>query len=230
MKFLCVIIFIGLLLFNIYALYFNFPWLSIGCHIGFFITACVMFCDKAKSSSVNLYLFLIFTGISYSLKIFSYMWFFKEISLLVQAGAYLALIVEAVKYFKIKNGGPIMIVYFFSIIGLNIYLLLIHFFELVPYFSNNITFLIIGFYYINLTVLGVIAFLYYLNSYSKKSMFFISLVISIVFADILRDMGVFYFKDISVEVAESIIRLGSALFVVLFFITEEKKLQLINFV
>ena len=230
MKFLCAIIFISLLFLNIYALYFNISWLSIGCHIGFYVAACMWFCDKAKKCSLNLYLFLILIGVSYSLKIFNDLWFFKEISLLMQAGAYLALIVEAVKYFKIKNGGPIMTVYFFSIIGLNVYLMLIHFFELVPYFSSSTTYLILGFYYVNLGVLGIIALLYYLNSYSKKSMFFISLVICIVFADILRDMGVFYFKDISVEVAESIIRMGSALFVVLFFITEEKKLQLINFV
>jgi len=60
-------------------------------------------------------------------------------------------------------------------------------------------------------------------------MFFISLAISIIFANILRDMGVFYFKDISVEISESIIRMGSALFFVLFFITSERRLKLDDF-
>tara|TARA_R100001369_G_scaffold38256_1_gene63806 strand:- start:14024 stop:14683 length:660 start_codon:yes stop_codon:yes gene_type:complete len=215
---------------NIYALYFDIFWLSILSHIGFFIAAFMLFFEDAKSYSLNFYLFFTLTLASYFLRSFSEIWYFDELSLITQAAGYLVLMIEAVKYFKIKIGSPIMLVYFFAIIGLNIYLLLRHVFELEPYFSNLTTLLVAGFYYFNLAVLGVIAFLYYLNSYSKKSMFFISLVLSIVFADILRDMGVFYFKDISVEVAESFIRIGSAIFVVLFFITKEKKLQLINFV
>tara|TARA_R100000935_G_scaffold36929_1_gene57938 strand:+ start:1189 stop:1812 length:624 start_codon:yes stop_codon:yes gene_type:complete len=205
-------------------------WLSILSHIGFFVAAFMLFCEEAKSCSINFFLFFTLTLIAYFFRSLSEFWHFNELSLITQAAGYLALMMEAVKNFKIKIGSPIMLVYFFGIIGLNIYLLLMHVFELEPYFSNLLTLIIVGFYYVNLAVLGVIAFLYYLNSYSKKSMFFISLVLSIVFADILRDMGVFYFKDISVEVAESVIRIGSAIFAVLFFITKEKKLQLINFV
>ncbi len=230
LRFLCTIIFISLFFLNIYALYFNIFWLSIASHIGFFIAAFMLFSEKAKSCSLNFFLFFTLTITSYFLRSYSELWYCEELSLITQAVGYLALMIEAVKFFKIKIGSPVMLIYFFAIIGLNTYLLLIHVFELEPYFSNSITFLVVGFYYINLAILGVIAFLYYLNSYSKKSMFFISLVLSIVFADIFRDMGVFYFKDISVEVAESIIRIGSAIFVVLFFITKEKKLQLINFV
>lgn len=229
LRFLCTIIFIILFFLNIYALYFNVLWLSIASHIGFFIAAYMLFWEKTKSCSLNFFFFFTLTLVSYFLRSFSEWRFFEELSLITQGLGYLALIMEAVKYFKVKIGSPRMLIYFFSIVGLNIYLLLMHVFELEPYFSDSITLMVVGFYYIILAVLGVIAFLYYLNSYSKKSMFFIFLVMSIVFADILRDMGVFYFKDISVEVAESIIRMGCALFVVLFFVTKEKKLQLINF-
>jgi len=102
--------------------------------------------------------------------------------------------------------------------------------EIKEFINSNLTFSIYILYYVNLLILGIIAFIYYLNSYSKKSMYFISLSLGIIFADILRDMGVFFPQDLSVEVAESIIRMGCAVFAVLFFVTKEKQLRLLNLI
>lgn len=123
-----------------------------------------------------------------------------------------------------------MMLYFILIVGINGVLLVYHVMEIKEYINNNYTFVIYILYYVNLLILGIIAFIYYLNSYSKKSMYFISLSLGIIFADVLRDMGVFLPQDLSVEVAESIIRMGCAVFAVLFFVTKEKQLRLLNLI
>ncbi len=221
--------FLALLLASIYALIANIFWLDILSHMGYYIFAFLLFIHQRNFYNFNFYLFLGLTLISYSLENFSNFWEFSNVALLLQAISFLPLIMEATRHFKLKNWSYFMVLYFFGIIGLNTYLLLLHINEMKIYISGNVTSTIYTFYYLNLGVLGITAMVYYLNSFSKKSMFFISLAIAIIFANVLRDMGVFYFKDISVAIAESIIRMGSALFLVLFFITSEKKLKLEDF-
>ncbi|WP_034921184.1 hypothetical protein [Gillisia sp. CAL575] len=221
--------FLALLLASIYALFANIFWLDIMSHIGYFIFAFLWFIHKRKFYNFYFYMFLGLTLISYCIGLLSTFWVFGELILLLQAISYLPLIMEATKHFRLKNMSYIMLLYLFSIIGLNTYLLLLHINEMKTYISGDITTTVYTFYYLNLGALGFTAMVYYLNSFSKKSMFFISLAISIIFANVLRDMGVFYFKDISVEISESIIRMGSALFLVLFFITSEKSLKLDDF-
>jgi len=230
LRVICAIGGIFLLAANIYSLLNNIFWLGILSHIGFYMLTFFLFFSKRKFYTIFYYSFLVLTFLSYGLRIFSEYWFFNELSLLLQAISYLALIMEATKHFKVKHASSFMLVYFFSVIGLNTYLILLHIFEMKSYISSNGTFIVYAFYYLNLGALGIVAFVYYLNSYSRKSMFFITLVITLIFADILRDMGVFYFKDISVEICESIIRIGSALFLTLFFITKEKRLHLSNLI
>lgn len=137
---------------------------------------------------------------------------------------------EAVKHIEIKTGSSYTLLYFAGIVGVNGCLLGYHLMEIKEYMSSITVFSVYLLYYINLLVLGIIAFIYYLNSYSKKSMFFISMALGIIFADVLRDMGVFFSKDLSVEIAESIIRVGSAIFALLFFATREKQLRLLNMI
>ena len=61
-------------------------------------------------------------------------------------------------------------------------------------------------------------------------MYFISLALTLIFADVLRDMDVFYLKDFSVEIAENSLRFAAAFFVIKFFSTKEKQLRLLNFI
>lgn len=229
LRIICAIGFLALLIANIYALIANIFWLDILSHIGYFFIAFLLFIHKREAYNFYFYLFLGLTLIAYFLGLFANFWVLGEIALLLQAISYLPLIMEATKHFKLKNMSYFMIIYLFSIVALNTYLILLHINEMKSYISGDVTTTIYTFYYLNLGALGITAMVYYLSSFSRKSMFFISLAISIIFANVLRDMGVFYFKDISVEISESIIRMGSALFLVLFFTTAERSLKLDNF-
>ncbi len=229
LRIFCTIGFLSFLLANVYALINSVFWLNMLSHMGFYIVAFFLFFTKRNSYNLYFYLFVAFTIISYFLEIYYELWFFNEIALLIQAVSYLFLIMDATNHFKMKSMNYFMILYLFSIVGLNTYLLFLHISELRTYISSDITSIIYTFYYLNLGAIGVTAMVYYLNSFSKKSMYFISLAISLIFANVLRDMGVFYFKDISVEISESIIRMGSSIFLVLYFVTSEKRLKLMNF-
>lgn len=219
-----------IILINIWAIFTEISWLENTSSILFFLLAILLVIPKYKKFNKFLFIFLGFTVLSYCMRFFRGDWFSYEISLVFLTVAYIALIMEAIKYIAIKNASNYMLLYFISIVGINGCLLGYHVLEIKEFMSNNIIFSVYLLYYINLLILGIIALIYYLNSYSKKSMFFISLALGIIFADVLRDMGVFYLKDYSVEVAESIIRSGSAVFAVFFFVTKEKQLRLLNMI
>ncbi len=229
LRILCAIGFIGLLSINYFALVNDLYWLNILAHIGFFIVAYLLFFNKSKSFNFYFYLFLGLTIVSYLLEMLNQFWYFREISLFIQAVSFLPIILEAGKHFEMKYMSYLMLIYFFGIIGINTYLLLLHINEMSSYLSGNGIMLLYALYYLSVGALGIIALVYSMNSHSKKSMFFVTFAICLIFANVLRDMGVFYFKDISVEISESIMRMGSALFLVLFFITVEKKLKFANF-
>lgn len=218
------------ILINFWAIFTEIFWLKNSTSILFFLLTLLLVVPHYKKFNKSLVIFLGFTVLSYCFRFFRGDWFSYEISLVLLTVAYIALILEATKHIAIKNASNYMLLYFIAIVGINGCLLGFHVLEIKKYMSSNIIFTVYLLYYINLLILGIIAFIYYLNSYSKKSMFFISLALSIIFADVLRDMGVFYPKDYSVEIAESIIRSGSAVFAVLFFVTKEKQLRLLNMI
>ncbi|GGG37276.1 hypothetical protein GCM10011532_21200 [Christiangramia forsetii] len=123
-----------------------------------------------------------------------------------------------------------MLIFFFLLIGLNVYFVVQHIQELEIYMAGIIEFGVYSIYYINLLVLAIVALIYYLNSYSRKSVFFITLVMAIVVSDILRDMALFYFPDTSVLLMNNFLGMSAVILSFLFFATEEKKLRLINLV
>lgn len=218
------------LLINIWAILTENFWLENSTYILFFLTAVFIVIDNYKRFNMRLYVFLLFTILSYIARSFEGNFYTNELSLVFLSIANTALIIEATKFIEIKNASNYMLLYFIAIVGVNACLLAYHVLEIKEYISSNTVFSVYTLYYLNLLILGIIAFIYYLNSYSRKSMYFISLSLAIVFADVLRDMGVFFAKDYSVEVAESIIRVGCAIFAVLFFATKEKQLRLINMI
>ncbi|MCF4100928.1 hypothetical protein L1I30_04540 [Gillisia sp. M10.2A] len=174
-------------------------------------------------------LFQVCNILAYVARLFSGKWF-VELSLVFFSIAYTAIIIESSKHIKIKNANYYMFGYLLIILGINAYFMWQHLFEIKVYLRTPLEYYFYSLFYLNLMILGITAFVYYLNSYSTKSMYFISLALCIIFSDVLKDMSLFYFKDISVEIAQSVIRLGSAFFVMLFFITKEKKLRLLNVV
>ncbi len=219
-----------LILTNFWAIFTDSLILKNTTYIFYFICAVLLVLDRYKKFDSYMFLFIGFTLLSYLVRYFDGDYFTNEISLVLLSGANIFLIFKALKFIEIKNASIYMWFYFIIIVGINGGLLGYHVIEIKDYINSNLSFSIYILYYVNLLILGIIAFIYYLNSYSKKSMYFISLALGIIFADILRDMGVFFPQDLSVEVAESIIRMGCAIFAVLFFVTKEKQLRLLNLI
>ncbi|CAM4113247.1 hypothetical protein [Gillisia limnaea] len=227
-KFRFITAFICLMVLDIMAVFSTWFWVVNIIYIVFLFNAVWMFRKKYKNFNSNLYVFLGFSGLAFLARIFETTWYFNQGSLILLTVAYLALIIESVKHIEIKNASNYMLLYFTLIVGINAYLLGIHVFDMRVHLPSSLDYGIYIVYYINLLTLGVFGFIYYLNSYSKKAVFFVSLILALIFAEVLRDMGVFYLQDPSVEVTEGILRLAVALFAVLFFTTKEKKLRLIN--
>lgn len=219
-----------LILINIWAIFTEIFWLKNATYILYFLIAIIVVKDYYKRFNSRMYLFLLFTILSYLARSFKGEFYTNELSLVFLSVANMALIFEAIKFIEIKNASNYMLLYFIAIVGINGCLLAYHVLEIKEYINSNAVFSVYILYYLNILILGIIAFIYYLNSYSRKSMYFISLSLGIVFADVLRDMGIFFAEDLSVEVAESIIRFSCAIFVVLFFATKEKQLRLLNMI
>lgn len=219
-----------LLFINFSAIYLNIFWLANTAYIIFFTGTVLYFVKRLKLNNGYYYLFIISTFLSFIFRLFQGQWFCDEVSLVLLSLGNFALIVEALKYVELKNASFSMQLFFIFLIGINALLIFTHVYELKNYISNHLKFYLYFVYYINLLVLGIVALLYYLNSYSKKSMYFVSLSLALIFADVLRDMDVFYLKDLSVEIAENFLRFAAAFFVVKFFTTKEKQLRLLNFI
>lgn len=216
------------LLINFWALITGVFWLENTSYLLFFLFAMVLVLDNYRNVNKLFYFYLGFALLSYVIKYFNFEIYSNEVALVFLTVANTFLILEAVKHIHFKNGSNLMMLYFFGVVGFNGVLLGYHVLEMKDYIHSEMVFTLYIFHYLNLLILGITSFIYYLNSYSRKSMFFISLALGLIFADVLRDMGIFYLKDFSVEVAESIIRLGCAVFVMFFFTTKERQLRLVN--
>ncbi|MDR5589776.1 hypothetical protein [Christiangramia sp. SM2212] len=123
-----------------------------------------------------------------------------------------------------------MLIFFFILIIGNAYFVYQHVQELEIYMAGLIDYGIYTIYYINLFVLAIVALIYYLNSYSRKSVLFITLVMALVVSDILRDMALFYLPDSSVLAIKNFLSIIAIILSFQFFTTREKKLRLINLV
>lgn len=219
-----------LILINFWAILTETFWLENSTYILFFLFAVILVFRPSKKFSKPFHVYLLFTVLSYCARFFDSDLYSHEISLALMSVANTVLITEAIKYTVVKNGSSFMMLYFFLVVGINGCLLGYHVLELKEYIISNTVYSVYLIYYLNLLILGITSFIYYLNSYSRKSMFFISLALGLIFADVLRDMGIFYLKDISVEIAESIIRLSCAVFATSFFVTKEKQLRLASMI
>ncbi len=142
--------------------------------------------------------------------------------------AYFFLYREAIRYTQRKMANRYMKFFFLALLLLNIYFLSGHLEEIERKVSSEMEFGFYGIYYLNLLVLAVVGLVYYLNSYSKKSVYFISLIIALLFADVFRDMATFYLQDTSVQMIQALLHSGGIILAFKFFVTPERKLRLIN--
>lgn len=205
-------------------------WLENFTCIIFLFFAVLLVFREVREFSTYFFAFIGLTMVSYIARFFPEEYFANEISLFCLSAANIALILEAWKFIEPRKGSKGMNLYFVLILGVNFFLLAAHVLEMKEYIASNVVFWLYAIYYLNLFILGVTSFLYYLNSYSKKAVYFISLVLGLIFGDMLRDMSIFYFSDPGVELAESLIRVACAVFAVYFFVTKEKQLRLANLI
>jgi len=180
--------------------------------------------------NLNFYTFLLCIITANALAFFRDSWYFNYIILGLWLASYIFLVREAIKHTAYEKGSRFMALYFVLVVAIYTYLLSLHMMELERSLSDGFEFSFYIVYYLNILILAVTALVYYLNSFSRKSVFFMCLTISFIFADVFRDMEVFYFADLSVEIVGSLIRFAGLKLTFLFFVTREKKLRLLNLV
>lgn len=196
----------------------------------FFFPIAAYYLKEIPSRNFNFYLFLIFAFCATATSGISEVWFLPYISLGLWLGAYVVLIREAIKFTEYEKGNKLTTLYFLAVVAVYVYLLSLHILEIERSLGDNFVFSFYIIYYLNILFFAIAALVYYLNSFSKKAVFFICLTLSFIFADVLRDMEVFYFPDLSVEIVGTLIRFAALKLVFLFFITREKKLRLLHLV
>lgn len=196
----------------------------------FFLPLILYYLKKIPFKNFN---FLMFLGIALAATIVAYfekIWYFEEAKLGFWLVGYIFLAREAIKHTEYEKGNRFTNLYFLGVIAVYIYLLWVHVIEIERNVGNHFVFSLYILYYLNILFIAIAALVFYLNSFSKKSVFFICLTLSFIFSDVLRDMEVFYFRDLSVEIVGTLIKFAALKLVFLFFITPEKKLRLLHLV
>lgn len=137
---------------------------------------------------------------------------------------------EAIQVTEFNKGSRYVQLYFVLVVVVYAYLLSLHMIEMEDGMTNNWQFPIYFIYYINLLILRIASLVYYLNFFSRKSIYFICFALAFIFSEVLRDMGTFYFLDLSVEITGGLVNFAALQLVFLFFVTKEKKLHLLNLI
>ncbi len=230
LKILCGLVGILFILMAILSSFYEILWLQGASQILVIFSLFGFFYKDISGSASNFYGFLAGLVLAVKMSIFSESWYFDHLSLGFWLICFWFLFKEAVQYTDYSKGRRLVRFYFVLVVGIYTYLLSLHVIEIKGNFKDSLQFLIYLLYYFSLLVLGVTGLIYYLNSFSRKSVYFICFVLSLIFSNVLRDMVVFYSKDLSVEIAGLITRFASFLLIFLFFSTKEKRLRLLNLV
>jgi len=221
---------VGAIAVNITGIFNENFWLEQSGKLLFILPLLAYYYKRLPVGNYNLYAFLFFLISATSLTFFHQIWFFSYISIGLFIGCYIFLIREAIKHTEYEKGSRFMSLYFVIVVAIYAYLLSLHVLELERNLRDTFLFFYYIIYYLNILILAITALIYYLNSFSKKSVFFMCLTIAFIFADVFRDMKVFYFPDLSIEIVGSLIRFAAIKLALLFFVTPEKKLRLLHLV
>lgn len=196
----------------------------------FFLPLVLYYFKKIPFKNFN---FLMFLGLAFAATFISFFektWYFEHVKLSLWLVGYIFLAREAIRNTEYEKGNKFTTIYFIAVIAVYIYLLWVHVIEIERNLGSEFAFSLYIIYYLNILFIAIAALVFYLNSFSKKSVFFICLTLSFIFSDVLRDMEVFYFRDLSVEIVGSLIKFAALKLVFLFFVTPEKKLRLLHLV
>ena len=205
-------------------------WWNQTSQIIFILLFFCLFFGKLSLGRSNFTGFLITSLCANITSFFGDSWFFSELTLGLWLGSFVFLVMEAIKFTKYNRRNRYLHLYFFVVVTIYTYLFSLHILEIRENLSNQVLFSMYLIYYLNLLILGVTALIYYLNSFSRKAVFFSCLALAFILSDVLRDMGIFYFRDLSVEIVGSLIRMAGIALAFLFFSTKEKKLRLLHLI
>lgn len=205
-------------------------WLSSSSELFFIVPLILYYFKELPLNNLNFYTFLVCIISANTLGLINGVWFLNYIILGLWLAAYIFLVREAIRHTEYERGSKLMTLYFVIVVAVYTYLLSLHILELERSLNDGLELSFYLVYYLNILILAITALIYYLNSFSRKSVFFMCLAISFIFSDVLRDMEVFYFPDLSVEIVGSLIRFAGLKLAFLFFVTREKKLRLLHLV
>ncbi len=215
---------------NLGGVFFETPLLVQFAQIGFFVPLLLFFRKELLYSGLNFPAFVFLSLVAAIFMEIEQVWENELFALMALMGAYIFLCREALMYIKRESASRYMLFYFIFLLITNGYLMLDHIQDLQPYLGTTIEYIFYISFYLNIIVLGMVALIYYLNSYSRKSVYFITMVLAFLFADLFRDMGAYYLNDLSVISVGYLLRLVGLAFAVMFFVTPEKKLRLLHMV
>ena len=219
-----------LLILMLFAVLNKIDWLLVTAELATYIILLRGFTRRLNFSNRNILSFLGLNVVATLFKYFQGIDIIHNIVMLLQMVSYLFLVKEALKYTQRENGNKFMLIFFFLMLSVNSYFVFEHFQELEHQIVNLLEIAFYLMYYIVLFVLAIVCLIYYLNSYSRKSVFFVTLVMTILISDILRDMALYYLPDTSVLLLQNSLRFFGIIMAFQFFATAEKKLKLINLV
>lgn len=225
---ICCIVFLAL--FNIYGVVSESPYLVLGSGLLLFLPLLGFYFKKLNGANLNLVAFCCFALAAIFANSLDESWYYKTSGLICFMSAYIFLGREALHNTKREHASKYMLGYFLLVLLVNSYLVIEHLLQLELYINSQAEFLLYVLYYLNLLVFAGVALIFYLNSYSRKSVYFITLVLAFIFADVFRDMGEFYLQDTVVVVLGNLLRFAAIIFAFLFFVTPEKKLRLLHMI
>lgn len=229
-KYLFALLVIIAIVANIIGIFNDNFWLSQSSEFFFILPLIAYYFKELPLNNLNFYTFLVCIISANTLGLIQGVWFLNCIILGLWLAAYIFLVREAIRHTEYEKGSKLMTLYFFLVVAVYTYLLSLHILELERTLNDGFELSFYIVYYLNVLILAITALIYYLNSFSRKSVFFICLAISFIFSDVLRDMEVFYFPDLSVEIIASLIQFAGLKLAFLFFVTKEKKLRLLHLV
>ncbi|SKB40668.1 hypothetical protein SAMN05660776_1026 [Salegentibacter holothuriorum] len=215
---------------NLYATIGDLNWLMRATQILFILGVFTVYITQNKKPGFNALCFFMFFFLAQVAGLLFQAGNLSLLLLFCYIGGYFGLSREAFQNTQRQTASKTILVYFLLLIAVNGYLLLTHVIELKSYMSSNLEFGVYAIYYFNLLILGVFGLIYYLNSYSKKSVYFITLVLAFIFADVFRDAAHFYLKDSAVLITGNLLWFTGLIFCLFFFLTPERKLRLMNLV
>ena len=136
---------------------------------------------------------------------------------------YLLLLKDSFSQYKIRDLRNVVAIYYFFVIAINAVLMVFHLYNLYNYMEETpLIYMGQVFYNVVLYLMVINALAYYLNSYSKKSMFFMIGSLAFVCSDIL--VSAYYFYNIKEDLIliHTVLSMIGYLFFFNYFFTAEK--------